>query len=537
MSRKIKSRFTLLITNQKQMDTLNVLVTCMNLLYYESKVIDKVDNSADLVRTVINKVFSVPKSNRKSTEIVTAVDPLVLKIKDLILELCDLPIDQELDKEYIKQRFDIYLVNVDKSTYSDNVKNLFLEFFKADAAENKIKRLITDYKKQLNNYYKKQSAAEIIEEASSEFKWNRVNDVNTFLADLISKLEVFQISNKLNDPAVLNEVDIGNDENLIKEFNDVRKLNNSDRIYKTGWTPFNELSQGGIRPGETVVINALQHKYKTGFSLTLFSQIALYNKPLNVDPNKKPLLLRISFEDDLASNLQFLYQYLKYNETREKPDIKNVSAEEMASYVKSCLQVNGFQIKMIRVDPTQWTFKSLFNKIIELEAQGYVIEVLMVDYLAMLPTIGCITTGATGTDIRDLLRRVRNFCSAKKIAFITPHQLSTEAKSLLRSGMPEDQFVKEINEKGYFAGSRQLDQEMDLEVYIHLFKRGKDETWLSVQRGKHRLPTIIPDSHKYYLMKFPSKGMPIPDSTPGVQDWYRKLPNVAGDESSSDLFA
>lgn len=412
MSRKIKSRFTLLTTKQKQMDTLDVLVSCMNLLYYESKVVEKVDNSADLVRTVINKAFSAPKSNKKTGEIVTAVDPLVLKIKDLILELCDLPIDQELDKEYIKQRINIYLVNVDKSTYSENVTNLFLEFFKADASENRAKKLITEYKTKLNNYYKKQSAADIIEEASTEFKWNRVKDVNVFLAELISKLEVFQISNKLNDPAVLNEVDIGNDENLIKEFNDVRKLNNSDKVYKTGWTPFNTMTQGGIRPGETVVLNALQHKYKTGFSLSLFKQIALYNKPLNTDPNKKPLLLRISFEDDLSSNLQFLYQSLKYNETKEKVDVKNVSAEEMASYVKSCLQVNGFQIKMIRVDPTQWTFKSLFNKIIELEAQGYVIEVLMVDYLAMLPTIGCITTGATGTDIRDLLRRVRNFCAA-----------------------------------------------------------------------------------------------------------------------------
>ena len=103
--------------------------------------------------------------------------------------------------------------------------------------------------------------------------------------------------------------------------------------------------------------------------------------------------------------------------------------------------------------------------------------------------------------------------------------------------MPEDQFVKEINEKGYFAGSRQLDQEMDLEIYIHLFKRGKDETWLCVQRGKHRLPTIIPDSHKYYLMRFP-KGMPIPDSTPGTEDWYSKLPNVTGESNdSASLFA
>jgi hypothetical protein len=393
------------------MDNLDLLVSCLNLLYYESKVKNKIDNSSDLVKTVINKAFTVPKY-KKQPEATVFVEPALIKIKDLVLEISDLPIDQEIDKEYIKQKINICLVNVEKTSYSDNVFKLLLEFINTEPPENKLKRIITDYKKQLNNYFKKQSAAEIIEEANIEFKWNKVKDVNSYLADLISKLEVFQISNSLKDPAVLNEIDIGNDENLIKEFNDIRKLNNSDKIYKTGWIPFNDMLQGGIRPGETVVINALQHKYKTGFTLTIFKQIALYNKPLNTDPSKKPLILRISFEDDLSSNLQFLYQSLKFNETKQTVDVKNIPAEEMASYVKSCLQASGFQIKMLRVDPTQWTFKSLFNKIIELEAQGYVIELLMIDYLAMLPTIGCINTGATGTDIRDLFRRVRNFCAA-----------------------------------------------------------------------------------------------------------------------------
>jgi hypothetical protein len=76
---------------------------------------------------------------------------------------------------------------------------------------------------------------------------------------------------------------------------------------------------------------------------------------------------------------------------------------------------------------------------------------------------------------------------------------------------------------------------MDIEIYIHIFKRGKDETWLTVQRGKHRLPTIIPDVYKYYLMKFP-KGMPIPDSTPGIEDWYRRLPNITSETNSNELF-
>jgi hypothetical protein len=96
--------------------------------------------------------------------------------------------------------------------------------------------------------------------------------------------------------------------------------------------------QGGFREGDFCVIGALQHRYKTGFSLSLFKHLALYNTPSMRDQNKKPLLLRISFEDDITLNLQFLYQSLKENETGQKTILTNVTEEEMSSYVKERLQ-------------------------------------------------------------------------------------------------------------------------------------------------------------------------------------------------------
>ena len=225
----------------------------------------------------------------------------------------------------------------------------------------------------------------------------------------------------------------------------------------------------------------------------------------------------------------------EFCETREEVRINDISVAEMALYVKERLQVNGFNIKLLRVDPTQWTYKNVCNKIIELESQGYSVEVLMLDYLAMLPTTGCNTSGAPGTDIRDLFRRVRNFCSSRNIAFITPHQLSTEAKQLIRTGVPESEFVKEIAEKGYYSGTKQLDQEVDLELYLHLFKNS-GSTYISVQRGKHRIPTILPDELKYFLLKFP-KGMPIPENVNDLDHLpMRKVPSRALSNVSDDLF-
>ena len=124
---------------------------------------------------------------------------------------------------------------------------------------------------------------------------------------------------------------------------------------------------------------------------------------------------------------------------------------------------------------------------------------------------------------------------SKGITFITPTQVSTEGKNLIRAGMPEGDFVKEIAEKGYFAGCKQLDQEVDLELYIHLVKQHK-ETYLTVQRGKHRVPTILSDEEKYFVLKFP-KGMPIPeDITEPDRVPMRKIPSRAVTNASDDLF-
>lgn len=103
---------------------------------------------------------------------------------------------------------------------------------------------------------------------------------------------------------------------------------------------------------------------------------------------------------------------------------------------------------------------------------------------------------------------------------------------MIRQGVPEDQIVKEISEKGYHSGSKQLDQEMDVELYLHLFKHQK-ETYLSVQRGKHRIPTILPDEYKYFLLKFPKYGMPILSDINKDLSSFRKLPRGNASETDS----
>jgi len=503
-----------------------LLAKSLSLLYKESLIKDKSENSSELVRTVLEtiKVPEISLGVNSERDIITA-------LKSTVLEMCDNPIDHEYDDIDLIQRVRI------NTGYDDKLFEAIKQGIAIDGfTESSIKRSIVNTRKSLANFFKEQKINKILNDASFRFKYQRetIKDINQFLTEIVLQLEPLQLNTNSKDPAVMNDIDIGDDDSLSNMYTDVKNNSTGSAVYRTGWKALDRMLQGGFRPGLNL-IGALQHKYKTGFTLSLFKQIALSNIPNTTEPGKKPLLLRISFEDDLELNLQFLYQSLMYDETRQPVDINEVDAKEMALYVKTRLQVNGFHIKMMRVDPSQWSYKSICNKIIELESEGYSVEVLMLDYLGLVPTVGCINSGPAGTDIRDMFRRIRNFCCPKKIACITPHQLSTEAKQLLRGGMPEDQFVKEIAEKGYYAGCKQLDQEVDLELYIHIFKHQK-EWYLSCQRGKHRIPTIVNDNYKYYIMRFPRDGMPIPMDNEDEDQSMSKLTNIVSN-APDELFS
>lgn len=105
----------------------------------------------------------------------------------------------------------------------------------------------------------------------------------------------------------------------------------------------------------------------------------------------------------------------------------------------------------------------------------------------------------------------------RKILFITPHQLSTEAKMLKRQGV--ENFVQEIANKGYYDSCKTIDQEVDLEVYIDIVKIN-GRSYLTIQRGKHRKVGITPEADLFTVYRFEDVAS-IPDDIDG-RDMSRK---------------
>ena len=508
------------------MDTKILLIKIITLIY-RCRLIGNTDND-DLIRTIINTIkVDLPEFNFNGHNVLKA-------LKDFVVQL--LEEKEAIVKEVILQHLSIILENEPK------VLNAVKEAIEPDYDDATNKRIITSLVKTLTNQYKEYVAIEILNKATYDLKFNRskINNFSDYLKNLLTNLEpLTNITTSLKDPALIGEVDFENLDSVTAVFEEVKKANNNLGIYKLGWHALNKMLQGGLRRSvdNLVGVGALQHSYKSSFTLSLFTQIAQYNAPIVLpgEEGKKPLLLRISLEDSLMNNLQFMYQYLKASEgTYIKPtELDKIDAKEMTEFVTKKLTATGFHIKMMRVNPSEWGYMNVINKIIELEAQGYCLHLLVIDYAFMLSTVGC-TQGPMGSDKRDLLRRLRNFCASRNIIFITPLQLSSEAKTLLRNGIEQHEFLNFVAGKGMFDSNRTCDQELDLELYVHLFSYKKNK-YICVKRGKHRIPTVIADEDMQFFLKFPGPNIPIlPDIDSGDSS-YRKLPKENSGDGSNLL--
>jgi hypothetical protein len=192
-----------------------------------------------------------------------------------------------------------------------------------------------------------------------------------------------------------------------------------------------------------------------------------------------------------------VYKYLKENETGQPVIEDQINIQEASAYVSARLRETGFEVRMDRFDPTEFSAASLTQHLDGLIAEGYEIQMLIVDYLNMLPKTG-LDAKVAGDDIRLLFRRVRNYTSPRGITFLTPHQLSSEALLLIRDNV--DDFVRNVANKGYYDGCKRLGQEPDLELMIHIVEVN-GRKYLTIARGKHR-NNVTASKDQYAVLPF-----------------------------------
>lgn len=478
------------------MNKIDILITCIVLLFREREITK--DGTYDS-RNLVKSILAVTKPKRKElldSDFNNPENPLMELLNRMIA-------NPEAYDDKLNLLGELKVIFRTNTLYYDTAHDQLA----AEMTDGGMKRSVTSMVNKLTQYYKSATAIQKLNLLTYNLNNGNIKkSVPDDILEILPELESLCNKTSTKDAGILNTVQLSSKDDMENIVKSLKATKEEGGILKTGWVQLNNMLQKGFRKGQMGIVCSLQHNYKSGFLKSVFMQVARYNQPQLKDPKKKPALIYLSFEDETIDTLEFMYTYLYYHENRRLPenedDLKNLSTEQIQDYVIKRLGANGFEIFLVRADPSLWTYQNIFSLVNQYEAQGYEVQFLIIDYLAILPTTGCDTSGPTGTALRDMYRRMRNFSSSKGIACLSAHQLSTESKALIRNGIQDSLFVKEVAGKGYTEGSKQIDQVIDLEIYIYKAKINKK--WhLTVQRGKHRGVGIIDDNLLYFVLPFP----------------------------------
>lgn len=478
------------------MDAKMVLVQALSLMYWESRLEFQSGGSIELLKEVVTEV-PIPEQTVEGDR----TKDIIVGFRGLLQNYIAKPITEKVNLGTLLQR--IRVITKDEiSLYHAFADSLVDEL---DGIE--VRKRCILYTNELTEFINTCKFQKLVKTWFAKHCFaGEVIDVATVAAEMVEKLEHYIYHSEGTDVSgiagIVDYVDIADTEKMEEMFKKAQEESSAEGVLKIGWQGLTRMFgwHGGMRRGDFYLVGALQHNYKSGLVMNLTKQVALYNTPYMLDPKKKPLILVVSAENSTTDNMTFLYSSLVENASGEPADLSAVSYEVMTAYVKEALGVNGYHFHHVRVNPSDFGYQELFSLVMTLEAQGFEIHLLTIDYLNMFSKKGC-TDGASGQNVRDLFRRLRNFAAPRKITVLTPHQISTEAKYLLRSGV--DDFVREIANKGYWDSCKTIDQEVDMEILIHIVKlNGK--SYLTVQRGKHRgLGTRqTPENDLYTVLPF-----------------------------------
>ena len=335
------------------------------------------------------------------------------------------------------------------------------------------------------------------------------DNIGLMLSEFLKEIETETqnlIGNGKED--LISYMDSDDPDSVDKVVDEVFAKEDGGAILQFGFQRLNTALQKGIRLGQFMGISALQHRNKTGLSLNLFRHLATFNAPVIRKEGKIPCLIRWSFEDDLSDNYQYLFKDVMNDSGEEPIPMSEASKSMVKDTVMDNLTSRGWKIIMVKANPSEWNCMKMQSFVNGLINEGLDPQVFMCDYLLKMPTVGCDRHGPTGTDYRDLVRRTRNYFNKIGCAFITPFQLNTQAKQMLSDGVRDTDFLDTIAGGGFTANSKQIDQELDISLLMHIVKNG-DEYHQHLVIDKHRLPEYIDENLKRFYLPFPPNFMPL----------------------------
>lgn len=413
------------------------------------------------------------------------------------------------DNYYISFIHDILDDKIGQEDARQRVVEILSEL-RYDAKQNQIRKLILDANKALN------------------FGGSDV-DPAKYAMDLTIKLNEHAQAGKGQAPGLIGLLNFDNETEIEAALARTADGYSTEGILKTGFVGWDmSTGCGGYRRGEFINHAGLTHMYKSGKLLDDALFIPQFNEPYMWDDNKKPLIVRISFENTIQQDVGNLYKKLFEIKNQKRLDRAEINLMKAKKEIIRHFGQNGYHFRLYSFDPNNFCIYDLFNLFQKLIQEGYEIHLADIDYL------GLITHNTPGdrldTKIQRTIEMTRNFCYPKGITVSNAHQLSTQAQELAREN--PNTFTKKVNSGGYYMDCKSFHTKLDLEYVQHIIDHVDGNRYLMVSRGKHRGGEDTPMTHCHFVYKFQEFGGIVPDYD-NPELLMRKLPST---NNVDDLF-
>jgi len=325
-----------------------ILIKIITLLIREHEINSNTEKEDDLIHNVLDKI-KLP--NRGDIVSIDGRSDVLHDLMDLVYTLMNKEVDTGSKEDLLQT------IKAACGIHQDLYESI-REGVLADITQEEVSRQIASIRLYLKARLKEIEVKDIISKAYRDIIIDKTGAVSNKVINLINRLEELSFETD-RDPAIKGSLSIDDINSIKGTLIETKEFHSDKGLMKTGWQGLNEMLSGGFRRGECVVVPGLQHNYKTGMNLSLFRQLAIYNKPYMLDNTKKPMLLRISFEDDLTNNIAFLYNSItgkNINELETEEDFLRAS-----ELIREDLGRNGYAVQMMRVDPTEWSYRDIIN--------------------------------------------------------------------------------------------------------------------------------------------------------------------------------
>lgn len=475
---------------------INILLALINQSYGNNKnqtLMTTIDEALELIRT---PAVAGSGSDEMS---------LLVALKDLILELQSLGVREPYEERNIMARMRVIGI------YFKEVVTMVEEHLKEIANKDK-EQCDKDYyyyHSQINGFVREAKFTQIMSSFSFKLRENPdllknreafIRDLNAELAPYVSAGSGFKYT---DIPGIMSSIDLEDTDDLNALYNETQDLYSDLGVLKFDLQGWNDMmgNHKGLPRGMMGEIQAFSGGGKSETMRKMLTGMAICNKPHMINPNKKPLIVYLTFEDTQREAYEKMFTQLYREEHDCLIKVTDLDTKDVVKYVQDKLQAKGYRFKVIYGEKYASSPYDVVNLLEAIQNDGYEIHALGLDYMLLLNMTN--VPGHLDTyRLKSSYGIVGAYCKARGITCITAAQIDDSAKYKLEEA---EEFAREAVNMNLSAGSKYIIHELDFRLFVHIeTSEAGEEYYHQMALGKCRFIRSMPKKLRYAVYKMHS---------------------------------